>query len=285
MKTTDHVNDSGSLAGNGSPEQAAPQPLELSKIEIQQPDTRNQSRRAPRGKIGRLAKITRDKLNSMLRDGIEYANIIAALGEELKGVTPRNISNWHTSPSYQHWLLHQEWLEDLRAEQESAFDILRDFDAAKFNQGALQLAVTRLFLALRHLETVNLNDKLGGNARTFSSLVHALARACRETIVTEKHRDATAKAAAAELKKLDPNRDLSDPEFDLLVKKMDQVFKVARKKPAASSSSALHSPGDGGSPPSGEAAPVTDGWPVAPKQSEGGSSKLQAGPSKPESNS
>src|SRR5580765_5114640 len=140
MKISKQDSDSRPLPGNGLPEQAAPQPLQLSKIEIQEPQSQlqNQNRRAPRGKIARLPKTTRDKLNLMLRDGLQYDNIIAALGDEAKDISPRNISNWHNSPSYQHWLLQQEWLEDLRAEQESAFDILHDFDAAKFNQGALQ---------------------------------------------------------------------------------------------------------------------------------------------------
>src|SRR5256885_3308682 len=50
---------------------------EVSQIENQKPETRNS--RSPRGKIGRLPKAIRDKLNFMLRDGLQYANILAAL--------------------------------------------------------------------------------------------------------------------------------------------------------------------------------------------------------------
>jgi hypothetical protein len=187
--------------------------------------------RSPRGKIGRLPKATRDKLNRMLRDGCEQNEVLAKLGDEAKDITPKNISNWHNSPSYQHWELEQEWLENLRDEQESAFDLLDGFDTIKFNQAALQLAVTRLFLALRRLEAPGPNDKPEVIARTFSGLVHALSRASREATNLEKYREACAAAVAAQLKQLNVDRDLSDAEYELLVKKMDQVFKVPRRPP------------------------------------------------------
>src|SRR3974390_1253294 len=79
--------------------------------------------RRPRGKIARLPKATRDKLNVMLRDGVKYDEVLARLPEDAKDISPRNISNWHTGPSYQQWLVHQEWLEELRSDQEPAFDL------------------------------------------------------------------------------------------------------------------------------------------------------------------
>jgi hypothetical protein len=45
-------------------------------------------------------------------------------------------------------------------------------------RGGSQLAITRVFMAMR-LDGGNLNDKLGGNARTFAGLVHALSEGCR----------------------------------------------------------------------------------------------------------
>jgi len=165
----------------------------------------------------------------LLRDGVSHPDVITQLGDETKDLTPRNVSNWHTSPSYQHWLLQQEWIEALRQEQEPALDLLKDFDTSTFNEAALQLAVTRLFLAFRHIDSGDLNGKLGGNARTFAGLVHALARACRETTNIEKYRAACANIIAAELKQLNMDRDLSDGEYELLINKMDQVFKVPRR--------------------------------------------------------
>jgi hypothetical protein len=184
-------------------------------------------------KIGRLPKVVRDKLNFLLRDGVAYPDIVTQLGDEGNGVTARNISSWHNSPHHQQWLLHQDWLDTLRADQESALDVADGIDSAKFNAAVLQLAVTQLFKALRHPEA-GLDSQLGGNARTFANLVHALARASRETANLDKHREAVAKAAKESApvnsKPREIKSELSDDEYDQLVNKMDQVFKVGRKR-------------------------------------------------------
>src|SRR5438477_8590880 len=192
--------------------------------------------RRPRGKIARLRKEDRDRLNCMLRDGVAYADVITKLGDAGKGLIPRNVSSWHTGVGYQRWQMDQEWREDIRADQESGLDLLPDFDAGKFNEAALQVAITQLFRALRHLGSTPMKDKLGGDVHNFARLVHALARASRETLNLQKHREAASnKAAASELKNLNPDRDLTDNEYALLVNKMDQVFKVARPKPQSTS--------------------------------------------------
>src|SRR6266480_7616192 len=77
-----------------------------------------------------------------------------------------------------------------------------------------------------------MKEKLGDDVHNFARLVHALARASRETLNLQKHREAASnKAGASEVKNLNPDRDLTDNEYALLVNKMDQVFKVARPKP------------------------------------------------------
>ncbi len=89
----------------------------------------------------------------MLRDGVAYAEIIVRFGNAGKEIVPRNVGNWHNGTGYQRWVKDQEWLEDMRADQESGLDLLPDFDAGKFNEAALQVAVTQLFRAFRHLST------------------------------------------------------------------------------------------------------------------------------------
>jgi hypothetical protein len=188
------------------------------------------ARHRSHSKIGRLPKTTRDKLNFMIRDGVAHQDTVTKLGLEANGITARNVSGWEASPHYQNWLVEQEWLENLREEQESAFDLFDGFDSIKFNQAALQLAVTRLFRALRRLDNPGPNDKPEVTARTLAGLVHALSRASRESTNLEKYREACAAAVAAQLKQLNVDRDLSDAEYDLLIKKMDQVFKVPRRQ-------------------------------------------------------
>ena len=65
-------------------------------------------------------------------------------------------------------------------------------------------------------------------------MLNTLARLSKSLLAFQKYHDLAAKSQAAQLKQLDVDRELSDREYDLLVKKMDQVFKVARRpKPDA----------------------------------------------------
>lgn len=215
-----------------SPAPVAPSPTSTPHPAGASPPPSPRPERRAQSKIGRLTKATRDKLNSLIRDGVPFADIPPILGDPAKGITARDLSRWHRGPHYQRWVLEQDWLQNLRADQESAFDLLNGFDSPKFSQAALQLAVTRLFLALRHIDSGDLNQHLGGNAQVFARLVHALARACREATLVQKFAETSAaQVTAAQLQPKDPGRELSDNEFDLLVDQMDQVFKVARRRP------------------------------------------------------
>src|SRR5580765_4658347 len=85
-------------------------------------------KRRPRGKIARLRKEDRDLVNTMLRDGVEYGEILTKLGEAGKGIVPRNVGNWHNGDGYERWEKDQAWLEDMRADQEPGLDLLPNFD-------------------------------------------------------------------------------------------------------------------------------------------------------------
>lgn len=235
---------------NAQPDNLPPQPANLddesmddhfiardpnegpNQVCISQPATKP---RRPRGKIARLRKAERDQLNVMLRDGVPYADIITKLGEAGRGIIPRNVSNWHMGVGYARWEKDQEWLEDMRADQESGLDLLPDFDAGKFNEAALQVAVTQLFRAFRHLASGQLKQQLGGDPQAFARLVNALARACHETTNLQKQREASAKAAAG-LKHLDPNRELNEREHDLFTQKVEQLFHTKLPRPASAPS-------------------------------------------------
>ena len=52
----------------------------------------------------------------------------------------------------------------------------------------------------------------------------------REILHLKKYRQAAAKAAALELKKLDPNREFTEREDQILTERMDNFFKKPRRK-------------------------------------------------------
>src|SRR5437899_2595042 len=118
--TDENMPEDGAIIDRGeapSTRDATPQPEGGEGQNAQESSTKIQRR--PRGKIAHLCKADRDRLNFMLRDGVGYADVIARLGEVAKAITPRNMSDWHRGPGYKRWEKDQEWLEDMRADQES----------------------------------------------------------------------------------------------------------------------------------------------------------------------
>jgi hypothetical protein len=271
------MNSALQLANHHSPDEAPPTagPTELPNPQPASPP--GKPPRRARSKIARLPKTARDQLNTLIEDGVPFADIPARLGDIANIITPRDISRWAQSPHFQRWVLDQEWLEKLRADQEPALDLLDGFDNSRFDQATLQLAVARLFFALRHADSGDLNQHLGGNAQTFARLVHALSRACHEFAHVQKCAEAAAIAQALQLQPKDPERNFSDNELRLVIDKWDQVFKRSRNPALHSPSgggSALHSATEGGP----GSARSTDGGPVRHSASDGGPEPAAAPP-------
>jgi len=84
------------------------------------------------GKVARLPKALRDKINLMIQDGLSYPAIIKSLGDSGKHLTVLNLSRWRRG-GYKDWLLEQSWLADIRTRQESAADLTSDFAPPSFN--------------------------------------------------------------------------------------------------------------------------------------------------------
>ncbi len=207
---------------NPEPETPNPNPVDTSPAAAasSQPEILNLG--PPRnGKIAKLPKELRDLINRMLADRAGGSAIITALAERGISLNHENISNWKHG-GYEDWLLEQDWQAEMIAQRESAAALLNTDDETKFQQAVIQLAVTQIFQALK-------KGQLNNDPANYTRLLNALSRLAREAFVMKKYRDYCAKTQVAELKQLDTNRDLSDKEYDLLINKMDQVFKVPRR--------------------------------------------------------
>jgi hypothetical protein len=180
---------SDSANASGDPEPQAQHPAETS------PNGNPKVYRA-KGKIASLTKEQRDTLNRLLLNGATYAMVIRRMAEQGISLNHQNVSNWHRGPGYQLWLKNQEWIQEMQAEHECGLDVMPDFDAAKFNEAALEVAVTQLFRAFRLLGSGQLKTQLGGDPQGFARLVNALARACRETVHLKKYREAATAAGS-----------------------------------------------------------------------------------------
>ena len=175
------------------------------------------------GNVARLPKDVRDKINSMIQDGLTYPAIIQNLGEQGKHLNVVNLSRWKKG-GYMDWLAEQAFIERTRARQETPAQLVRDFDATDINHAALQLGTLHIFEALRDLGPGSLNKKLGGDCASFARLLNALARASRETMQLQKYREACAKARAALQELKDPKRKLTDSERRAIVRNVDQIL-------------------------------------------------------------
>ena len=58
------------------------------------------------GKFARLPKTLRDKINTLIQDGVPYQDIIDSLGEVGKDLNIVNLSRWKDG-GHQDWLLEQ----------------------------------------------------------------------------------------------------------------------------------------------------------------------------------
>ena len=94
-----------------------PQPVSPHEPALTNPDRRT-------GKIALLPRSTRDQLNTMLLDGVPYADIISRLGPDARHLTERNLSAWKTG-GYQDWLRELRLTDAIHAKYELAQSIIR----------------------------------------------------------------------------------------------------------------------------------------------------------------
>src|SRR5436190_6092087 len=111
------------------------------------------------GKVARLPKAVRDKLNIMLLDGFPFADILNTLGEEAKGVTEQNITTW-VPGGHKDWLNEQHRLEETRVKQEVAMDLACPDGGSRIHEATLQLAATSLSEMVRKFDPADFQDLL-----------------------------------------------------------------------------------------------------------------------------
>jgi len=175
------------------------------------------------GNVARLPKPLRDKVNSMILDGVPYPAIIQSLGEDGKHLNGVNLTRWRKG-GYKDWLAEQAFIERTRARQETPAELVRDFDATEVNHAALQLGTLHIFEALRDLGPGSLNQKLGGDCAAFARLINALARASRETMQLQRYRDVCARARRMLEQLKHPKRKLTDDERRSIVLQVDDIL-------------------------------------------------------------
>src|SRR6266536_1971976 len=168
-----------------NPAKVRVQPLSI-QSEIRNPKSAIESRRR-NGKVARLPHETRERLNTMLRDGLPYAGIIAQLGAAGKTLTYHNLVRWRKG-GYREWEQKQEHLDALRAKQQFALDALREQDAAKLHEAVLQITSTQLCQVLADLDPAVLRKRLESDPLCFVRLLTLLPELTATSLECERQR-------------------------------------------------------------------------------------------------
>lgn len=179
----------------------------------------DEPRRRPRGKIRRLPREVRKKLNEFLDDGLNYKEVIAALGPDGEGLKEMDISRWYTT-GFQDWLKNQVWLENTIAQLDMAVETVADFKETHVQLAALHIAATQL------LETLLRKGErlLEENPDAYVALVNSVSRLARESVNYQKYCDVIAAARAEIAKAKDPHRRISEEETLAVVDRLDEIL-------------------------------------------------------------
>ena len=100
---------------------------------------------------------------------------------------------------------------------------------ATLPEATLQIIASRYYELLGEFSVASLKQKLGEDPLKYTRFLNVFARLTREILNLKKYREACAQAAAAELKRLDPNREFSEREDEILTDRMDDFFKKPRR--------------------------------------------------------
>jgi len=152
------------------------------------------------GKIARLRKEHRDKVNEMLRDNASSDRVIKfvltlkdagerdANGDSIQIPNDQNITNWREG-GFQDWLKEQERLQDMRAKREFALEIVKANEGSMIHEAGLQIAATQIYELLQDFDVKTLKEKLAGDPENYARIVNAIAKLNDVGLKFERYRE------------------------------------------------------------------------------------------------
>ena len=200
------------------------------------------------GKIPHLPQAQRDLINSSFDEGLTYQAVARKLAEQGVILNLKNLSDWFHG-GYQDELKARERRAMLVNSQDRLLELSRKADAPDLSFVGLQLAVTQLAQQLYDMAPGSHQESFQTDTHNYLRMLNTLARMSKAMLALQKHRDEAARGQAPQLAEKDPDRDLNDNEYGLLVNKMDQVFKVRRRSrvvPSTIASAKVEAPSEDG---------------------------------------
>ncbi len=169
------------------------------------------------GKVARKPKVVRDKLNVLMRDGVPYKEIIAALGEDGVGLNEDNLTNWRPG-GHQDWLQQQDALDEWSAKWEFAQDLVNRGHGLTIHQVLNQTIASNIHEVISETGPAAIHDAIKADPRNIIPLIQAIATLADAEINCERYRNLeaapTPNALGANPKSLKPET-LKRIEHDL----------------------------------------------------------------------
>ncbi len=149
--------------------------------------------RPGKGKVARMPKVVRDRLNQMLVDAVPYKDIITRLGKHSRALTHQHITAWKQW-GHQHWLEQQERLEDMRSKREFALEIVRQMNAGELEEAGARIAAAQIYDALNDFDATTLKKKMEGSLANYANILNSLFKLRDSNLRFEKYRAQVAEA-------------------------------------------------------------------------------------------
>jgi signal transduction histidine kinase len=139
------------------------------------------------GKVAHLSHELRNKINRLVRDGFTYKKILAELGEPVKHISPRNLSNWRKI-GYQRWLEEEARIERIGGMADLALRIAKENEGTVIHWAGLQTAAAQILELLSDFDAKSLKATLDGDTQNYARLTHVLARLSEAALKYDRYR-------------------------------------------------------------------------------------------------
>ena len=157
---------------------------------------KNSFSRSRRGKVARLPKLLRDRINQMLDDGFSYPRIIRELGNDATGLDTRHLCRWK-SGGYQDHLREERLIQQCLARTDRVVDLLGRPGQVTALQATQQVVTAQICQTLAEVGPDILREALAANPLNYFRMLNSFSRLANGALKCERLLDEQALALAA----------------------------------------------------------------------------------------
>jgi hypothetical protein len=158
--------------------------------------------RRRRGYVARLPKSVRDKINTMLDDGIPYTTIAdeiqkSAIPSLTLTLTDDHIASWKAG-GYQDWLKERQQVEAQRTLFEGVTNLVAKTETEELPDLTIKLVAARMCNVLTQITPTEFRANATGTPQSLPRILSLIPRLSHEALRTRMYRNALKKEKGAE---------------------------------------------------------------------------------------